>query len=66
VACERTSETIKMQKKILNKKSRKVGQCQDVPFQPTGSGKFEYFGSGTSDNNRSITRHVRSTNFKKT
>ena len=41
MACERTSETIKIESlKVLNKK----------PFQPTALGKFESFGSGTSGN----------------
>ena len=47
MACERTSETINN----TTKNAGKVAQWpRYVPFQPTASGKFESFGSGTSGN----------------
>ena len=52
MACERTSETIKIESlKVLTRNAGKVAQWpRYVPFQPTASGKFESFGSGTSGN----------------
>jgi len=36
----------------------KLVDDQDVlPFQPTGSGKFESFASGVSDNQSTMTKH---------
>ena len=52
MACEGTSETIKIESlKVLNKKRWKSCSVAKIcSFEPTASGKFESFGSGTSSN----------------
>ena len=52
MACERTSETIKIESlKVLNKKRWKSCSLGKIcSFQPKASGKFESFGSGISGN----------------
>ena len=56
MACERTSETIKIESlKVLNKKRWKSCSVAKICyFSANRSGKFESFGSGTSGNDVDI------------
>jgi len=58
MARERTSETIKKLTNSRQETIEKLVDGEDVfPFQPTGSGKFESFASGASDNQSTKTKH---------
>ena len=55
MACERTSETLTNSRQGT---MEKLVDGQDVlPFQPTGSGKFESFASGVSECQSTKTKH---------
>ena len=53
MAYERISETIKIESLEFTTRNANANGQDEFLLQPTGSGKFEFLGSGTSDNKES-------------